>query len=831
VRYRLRELSSASNVRETIDADGLAGVTQPEECLPSKQDVAGSNPAARSISPVDLGTALPRTIRRMSGSRFRTREGIALDLVGIGGLAAFLLGLTWLQGSDKLSFDLGEALDGITGQLSITLPAALLVLGASALELAAGLVLARAARREPFDSAAEALLASMVAAVLKDTLLLGTLAAVGWFRAPLLIGLDLAIVAALWAPPLGRVIRPVTQLPGWSLKSTGSWPLAALVLLVWAGPVVLQLASPVVPFIDVLPNYVGPVEHLRTFGWFSPLTATQSPIIGPSRTVLGYDGFLGALATMTNLSGGAGIAAFILPQTVLLAAGAHRLASALRNGDVPVGAWAVLAFALTQPFARLADARGTVVVWPLVCLGLAVAVQVIDQRNADATTTSNQPWRIGRGAVIGLALGAAILVHPVIGFFAVLTVGIVGLARPRDAGPDAFVAGVTAGLVALPQLATMVGLSLPTLALGVGLPAAIVIGVAAGRLVDTGSGIRAGLARGAEVGRIVVLIAAAVALAGLFATGGLLLDRIPIGLGEAGLLALESSGLLLIAIVAGWWLGSSAARSPIVLAGIAVGIAAVVLANVLPADLGFLGDALRFEVPKTVHYWLSSIAAAGAAGALATWWSGSAGFEQRGRRAPRIARAAAVAAFVVVAALPLRFGSSGDDSKCTQDCASINAFHLGEHRWSETFAIDLHFAAIGFWQGFPDSRTVVDAPRRQLLDALRVEIATDRLVHDTPVLHLAKSFQQWSATPLGVFDGVTETFVSLDPEISHQTVGGRLLGLDDLPGFLGSGEFTYLVLEPDGLPDGMRDQVLAAGYQAIFANQQGEVFRLPVPTP
>ena len=37
-------------------------------------------------------------------------------------------------------------------------------------------------------------------------------------------------------------------------------------------------------------------EHLRTFGWFSPLSATQSPIIGPSRTVLGYDGLLGSCA-------------------------------------------------------------------------------------------------------------------------------------------------------------------------------------------------------------------------------------------------------------------------------------------------------------------------------------------------------------------------------------------------------------------------------------------------------------------------------------------------------------------------------------------------------
>jgi hypothetical protein len=762
----------------------------------------------------------------MSGIRFREREAIALDLVGVAGLAAFLLGLTWLRTSEKLGFDPGKALDGVAGQLAVTLPAALLVLGATALELGAGLVLARATRRAPFESAAEALLAAMVAAVLKDTLLLGTLAAFGLFRAPLLIGLDVVILATLWAPPLGRRLRPVTQLPGWRdvVASIGSLALAVLVLVVWAGPVILQLASPVVPFIDVLPNYVGPVEHLRTFGWFSPLTATQSPIIGPSRTVLGYDGFVGALATMTNLSGATAIAGFILPQTVLVAAGAHRLASAIRNGDPPVGAWALLAFALTQSFARLGDARGTVVVAPLVCFGLAVAAELIDGR----TSGTPSQWRIGRGAVIGLALGAAILVHPVIGFLAVVTVGIVGLLRPRDAGPDALVAGVTAGLIALPQLATMAGISLPTLALGASLPVSIAVGITFGRLVERSAQIRAGVVRLAERGRTAVPIGGLLVLAGLLATGGLVLDRIPNGLGEAGLLVLESSGLLLIAIVAGWWLRSRTARSPIVLAGIAVGIAAVVLANLLPGELGFLGDALRFEVPKTVHYWLSGIAAAGAAGAMAVTWSGAVGNESR---APWVARAVAVAALVVVAALPLRFGNSGDDSNCTEDCASINTYHLGEHRWSETFAIDLHYAAIGFWQGFPDSRTVVDAPRQELLDAVRAEIDAGRLAHDTPVLHLGKSFQQWSSTPLGVFDGVSETFVSLDPLVSHQTVGGRLFGLDDLPRLLASRDYRYVVVEPAGLPQGTRDQVLAAGYQSIYANQQGEVFRLPVSTP
>ncbi|HEY8238536.1 MAG TPA: hypothetical protein VIF63_03790 [Candidatus Limnocylindrales bacterium] len=738
----------------------------------------------------------------MEGRQLRDRDAIALDLVGVIGLSAFLLGLVMLDTSEKLGFDAVEALNGVLSQLSVTLPGALLILAATSLELATGLVLARAARGRAFDSVSESLLAAMVAAVLKDTLLLGTVAGFGLFRAPVLIGIDVAIIAgALLLAPISRHVRPLTAFASWrdALDSIGSWPVAALVGIVWIGPVVLQLASPVVPFIDVLPNYVGPVEHLRTFGWFSPLSETQSPIIGPSRTVLGYDGLLGALATMTNLPGGLAIAAFIAPQTVLVAAGAYRLASALRDRtDVPIGAWALLAFALSQSFARLADARGTVVVVPLICLGLALA--------ADSLRRMEDPWRIGRGAVIGLALGAATLVHPVIAFFAIVTVGIAGLARPRDLGADAFVATLTAGLIALPQLATMLGASLPTLALGVWLPVAVAIGLAAGRLIARRERLRDGIVRAAEIGRFVAVVVVVGGIAIAFAASILDVERVPKAFDPTLTLVLESSGLLLVVLIAGALAGSTGAPSPLVWAGALVGVVAVLLANVLPDDLGFLGDALRFEVPKSVHYWLSSIAAAGAAAALAYLWATD--------RLPWLVRAAGLAAFVAIAALPVR-------------PEPIDSRHLGEHRWSETFAIDLKYADSGYWVGFPDSRHIVDEPRRAILDAVRAEIDAGRLQHDTPVLHIAKSFQQWVATPLGVFDGVTETFISLDPEVTHQTVGGRLEGFEAMPSYLAAPVFPYVVLEPDGVPEGTREQLIAAGYASIFANDQGEVFVLP----
>ncbi len=191
--------------------------------------------------------------------------------------------------SKELGFDANAALAGVASQLATTGPAALLVALIAAVELATGLVIARLARRTPFSSIADAVLAASVALVIKDFAELSVLGQLGLFRAPILAGVDVAILGLGWR------LRPLIS-TGWrpSLVALGSLPLAALIGLIWLGPILLQLASPVVPFIDVLPNHVAPAEHLRTFGVFTPLTATQSPIYGPSRTLLGFTGVLGA---------------------------------------------------------------------------------------------------------------------------------------------------------------------------------------------------------------------------------------------------------------------------------------------------------------------------------------------------------------------------------------------------------------------------------------------------------------------------------------------------------------------------------------------------------
>jgi hypothetical protein len=173
-------------------------------------------------------------------------------------------------------------------------------------------------------------------------------------------------------------------------------------------------------------------------------------------------------------------------------------------------------------------------------------------------------------------------------------------------------------------------------------------------------------------------------------------------------------------------------------------------------------------------------------------------------------RSGVVAIFLLAAALPVRL-------------EPIEALLLGGHRISETVSIDLRAAEFGFWGGYPDSRTIITPAQAELVERLRDEVTAGRLQSTTPVLHVAFNFQQWDATPIGVFGGMLETMVSEQTEVSSHTAGGRLHPLDDLDGLLQTG-YPYVLFEPGDLPAGLRDRIVGAGYVSLFVNTQGEIF-------
>lgn len=703
---------------------------------------------------------------------------LVVDIAALVGLFGIVAGSIILAPTD-LGFDRGAAVAALLAWIPVTLPIGLIVGLAATVDVGAGVVIARAVRRRPFERFDEALLQGFVAAVLKDAILLAVLAGFGLFRQPILVAIHAAILAG------AVVFRPIVA-RGAMPRVGGVTPMDALVVVAWSAPVLLQLASPVVPFIDVLPNHVAPAEHLRTFGTLTSLTDTQSPIYGPSRILLGYTALLGTITTGTGLPAGEAVAGFILPSTLLVAVAIRRLATALGGGGA--ARWVLLTFAMTSSVARLGDVRATVIVLPLVAWALAVLAERLAAERPPVASA-----RLPDGVLVGLALGAAALVHPVIGFLAVATVAIVAIAVPDRAAALGIPAIGTAAVVVVPQAATMLGIALPPISLLV----AIVAGVGVGLALDTMPGLRAAIVR---AGRFAAVGGAllAVVLAGP-------LVRAAIAGATPLVVVMELSTTVALVAIA---LGAPASRSPVLWAALAAGFGVATLTQLVPEEgSGLLGQGLRFELPKTLQYWVPVFLAVLAAGGLAEFL--------RTDRFPSLARGVGIVAFVGTAALPIRV-------------TPIDAFYLGDHRLSETFSIAMRWVQSGFWTGFPDTRHVVDAPRQAILDAVRAEIDAGRIGPDTPVLHVAGSFQQWQATPLGVFDGVTETVVAPDAVESIHTVGGRLRPLDALDGLLASRDFEYVLFEPnaDLLPPGLRDRIVATGYRSIFANEQGELFVL-----
>jgi hypothetical protein len=445
-----------------------------------------------------------------------------------------------------------------------------------------------------------------------------------------------------------------------------------------------------------------------------------------------------------------------------------RLASSVAG--IGLGWWMLVAFTLTESFARMADSRATVLVLAVTAFCL---VELLE--------SGERP----RPMVLAVGLGAAVFLHPLVGLLtAAVVTALVALQPDRYArvGIPGLVGG---GILSIPQAMTMVGIDLPSAVGLLVIPPAI----AAVWALDRWEAGRRGLAIGVRVLAVaatVVVVVAALPSAGQWLTTftDFFLDYPVLGL---------------TVVLAGAVVGRRA--FPVLpVAAVIIGLLAVLAAAAIP--WGVVGiEGVDFEVTKTLHYWTPVFLAVLAAAALRGVWV-----------RPELVswtRTAAIGLFLVTAALPIR-------------AAPIDAFHLGEHRMSETLSIDLRFAETGFWVGYPDSRTVINPVQQELVDVLRDEVSAGRLRSTTPVLHVAFNFQQWDATPIGVFGGMLETMVSEETEVSSHTAGGRLHPFSALDEQLAQG-FPYVVLEPEDLPEDTRDRILAAGYEPIFRNAQGEV--------
>jgi hypothetical protein len=767
----------------------------------------------------------------------RSTLSLALSVVLLVGLGLLVAGLEVVRVSQDWGFTYEGAVAGILSQLAVTIPAALLVSVATAANILVGAIVLRFSGAPAFRRLSDLVLAGFATAVVIDSALLFLLGWLGLFGLPELLIVH-ALVLGGWFYVRHRFPLLAVPLRVAARRPLAWWP---LVLAVWAGPLIVQLASPAVPFMDVLPNHVAPVEHVRIFGSFATLITSPSPIYGPSRLMLGYVALLGQITTITHLDAVLAEAAFAFPLAVLIALALRRLAGELFGGSASF--WVLLTFPLTFTFMRIPDARGTVVVFPLAAWALAVASEELRHRASMARArlarelaAADDTTAPGSGAAdpaatpepaaprfarpdlaLTFALGGAFLLHPLVGLVGIVAVAGALILHPVALARRAIPALGGAALLMVPQVLTMGGIAAPAVAgfafvvLGVvvAFVLAPVVSAVAGRL-DRLPGLAPEWRALIVLAGLVVLLAAA---------------RMHINTPDDPATELPTDFRLIVMLTL---LGAIASimrlgRGWILLGcGIGAGLAAWAASGFV-GNNGLTQQAIHYEVPKSVEYWLPVMLAIGAAAALAAIMR---------VRELGLLRPVFVAFVVVISTFPITdpitIGPLTVDGPPVVSPLVTNV-KIGEHRAAESLGLALREAELGYWNFYPDPRLIINEPRREVVDQLLVEVAAGRLGASTKVLNIASSFQQWASVPVGVFTGAMETSISLQPELSIHTDGGRLLGFGDLDTELADGGYGYVLLEPSGLADDViastQAKLAAVGFTQIWSNSQAAIYR------
>ncbi len=553
----------------------------------------------------------------------------------------------------------------------------------------------------------------------------------------------------------------------------GAW-IAVLALALAVVPLfLLQLGSPVSPFMDTLPQAASP-ERIVTFRFYDPYHNDPAGLWAQTRQMSGHDALFSFVALTAGTNAQLAMTSLIVPFAALQVLALYLLGSAV--GGSLTGGFATLFLLQTFVWRRNSDIRGTAIAFTTVAIGLAF---LLSRRRT--------PLRTALG---GLALGVSIPVNPLIGVQGMEVASLMSVIEWIDVGRPlipAILALAGGSLFAGPQVTIGLGMELPPLIL----PLAAFAGAALLGFVARFA-LRDG-ARRWSAARLVAIVGISTYVLYQHATR----QSEIVGDQWSGyyILALIALGGALVAAHAVW--RRPAARTVLALPFI------MLLVGLVNHDIAspyrFMGETLEirslaseFTTKNVVYWWPYAMTL------LAGLWFAM------------LARRWALGPTLVLALILVIYPLRHVPEPVEYDGAELSV--------AETWGIHLWIAANGYHGGRADRRWVLDEDWRAIERSLRGEIAAGRLDYSTHVLHISPSI---SSVEVALGSGVAVDLITpqYDPK-SIWSGNGRARGMDALPAAFAKHP-RYVVVE--SYPPTQFPQL--ADYDELVGTRAAHLFR------
>src|SRR5882724_3214532 len=150
--------------------------------------------------------------------------------------------------------------------------------------------------------------------------------------------------------------------------SRGAWISVGAFALVVGPLLLMQLGSPVSPFMDVLP-YIASAQKIVTFRFYDPFANDAAGLWGASRQVVGCDAPFSFFPLVTGVPAHLAITSLMVPLAALQLLAIYLCGRHVYGGAA--GGMAALFLLQTFLWRRTPDARGTALAFSLVAIGIA----------------------------------------------------------------------------------------------------------------------------------------------------------------------------------------------------------------------------------------------------------------------------------------------------------------------------------------------------------------------------------------------------------------------------------------------------------------------------